>query len=261
MGIIKLSNVNFSYPSKNDFHLKNISFECEENKLIGLAGPNGSGKSTLLKLISGIEKPISGEITLKGKPINSYNSIERAKIMRWVGQSEESKVQFKVFDYLLFGSFPKISFFGKITKREEKKAEELLETFYLIKKKYWEVENLSGGEKKLLQIAFSLISEPEVLILDEPFAHLDPVHLKALFSVIKNEKEKGRCYIISSHEYNTLKYISDYLILLSEGEILTFNEPSKIKKELWEKTFKISFIEEKLNINNLIPDIYQEFNK
>lgn len=261
MGMIKLSNVNFSYSSKNYFHLKNISFECQENKLIGLAGPNGSGKSTLLKLISGIEKPISGEITLKGKPINLYNSIERAKILRWVGQLEETKIQYKVLDYLLFGSFPKISFFGKITKRVEKKAEELLETFYLFEKKNWEVEKLSGGEKKLLQIAFSLISEPEVIILDEPFAHLDPVHLKALFSIIKKEKEKGRCFIISSHEYNTLKYISDYLILLSEGEMLTFNEPSKIEKNLWGKAFKIPFIEENLNIRNIIPDIYQDFKK
>lgn len=261
MEVIKLSNVNFSYPSKNYFHLKNISFECEQNKLIGLAGPNGSGKSTLLKLISGIEKPISGEITLKGKPINSYKSLERAKILRWVGQLEESKVQFKVFDYLLFGSFPKISFFGKITKKEEKKADELLENFYLIEKKNWEVENLSGGEKKLLQIAFSMISEPEILILDEPFAHLDPVHLKALFSVIKNEKEKGRCFIISSHEYNTLRYISDYLILLSEGKMLAFNEPSKMGTELWEETFKVSFTAEQLNINNIIPDIYLGFKK
>lgn len=256
MEILKLSNLNFKYNSLDSFSLKNINFLCEEKKLIGIAGPNGSGKSTILKLISGIEKSSEGSIFLFGKELKKYGSVERAKIIRWVGQMEEIKIPYRVIDYIIFGAFPETSFFGKISGKKIEKAEELLEIFHLKEKKYFDVEKLSGGERKLLQIIFSMISEPKILLLDEPFAHLDPVHLKTLFSLIKKEKENGKSFIISSHEYNTLRFISDYILLLRNGEVVTFDETDKIPLNLWEKTFKIGFSENIQNKNQIIPDIF-----
>ncbi len=254
MEIIKLNNVNFFY-NLNSFEIKGISFSCPEKILIGLAGPNGSGKSTLLKLIAGIEKPKNGAILIKEKNLKEYKAVERAKILRWIGQNEIGKISYKVIEYLYLGTFPLKGYFGRITKEDKERAEYLLDYFYLSKKKDWEVENLSGGERKLLQIAFSLISSPEIMLLDEPFAHLDPIHLKALFNLIKKEKEKGITFIISSHEYNILKTISDYLLLISDGEMVCFDKPSNIKLDLWEKTFKIPFVK-KESQDQLFPDIF-----
>jgi iron complex transport system ATP-binding protein len=253
MEAIELKNLNFSYPL-NSFELKDISFSCDDKKIIGLAGPNGSGKSTLLKLIAGLEKPKNGEIFLKGKKLENYKAIERAKIIRWVGQEEITKNNYKVLEYLLLGGFPNYGFFGRYSKNDLMKAEEILEYFYLKNKKDWLVENLSGGEKKLLKIGFCLISDPKIILLDEPFSHLDPIHLKNLFKIIKKEKEDGKTFIISSHEYNILRAISDYLLLLSEGEKICFDEPQRIDLSLWEKTFKVSFFEKKQE--QIIPDIF-----
>lgn len=254
MEMIKVSNLYFSFPSSG-FQIKDISFFCPEGKILGLAGPNGAGKSTLIKLLAGLEKQKKGEILLKDKPLNSYKTLERARILRWVGQIEETKIPYKVLDYILFGTFPKTSFFGKISKKDIDRAEFLLNTFSLFEKKYQYVEKLSGGERKLLQISFALVSNPEILLLDEPFAHLDPLHLKSLFSLIKEEKEKGVCFIISSHEYHILNFVSDFLLLLSRGEKVCFEEKSKISKDLWEKTFDVPF-KKIAEENNLIPDIF-----
>lgn len=254
MEIINITNLNFSYP-ENKFELKNISFSLKKGKILGLAGPNGAGKSTLMKIVSGIEKKGSGEILIKGKNIETYKTIERARVLRWVGQMEETKIPFKVFDYLLFGTFPNTSFFGKVSAKDIERANKLLEIFSLLNKKEQLVEDLSGGERKLLQIAFSFVSNPEILLLDEPFAHLDPLHLKALFSLIKKEKEKGKTFIISSHEYHILNFICDYMLLLSDGEMIIFDEKSNIQPVFWEKTFKVPF--KKINGDiNLIPDIF-----
>lgn len=254
MEIINIKNLQFSYP-ESKFELRNISFNLGKGKILGLAGPNGAGKSTLMKLISGIEKKGSGEILIKGKNIETYKTIERARILRWVGQMEEAKIPFKVFDYILFGTFPNTSFFGKVSGKDIERADNLLEIFSLSNKKEQLVEDLSGGERKLLQIAFSFVSNPEILLLDEPFAHLDPLHLKTLFSLIKKEKGKGVSFIISSHEYHILNFISDYLLLLSDGEMICFGEKSNIQPVFWERAFKVPFKKIDGDIN-LIPDIF-----
>lgn len=254
METVKVKNLFFSYPD-NKFSLKDISFSCGEGKIVGLAGPNGAGKSTLLKLIAGLEKPGEGEIFLKERPLFSYKTLERAKILRWVGQAEPSKIPYKVWDFLLFGAFPQTSFFGKTSKKDIEKAMKLLDIFSLTDKKEKYVEELSGGERKLLQIGFSLVSEPEVILLDEPFAHLDPLHLKALFSLIKEEKEKGKVFLISSHEYHILNFICDFLLLISKGEKVCFDEKSRISPFHWEKTFGVPF-KKTLEDTNLIPDIF-----
>ncbi|MEJ5166862.1 MAG: ABC transporter ATP-binding protein [Thermoanaerobaculia bacterium] len=254
MELLKVKNLYFSFP-ENKFTLKDISFSCQRGKILGFAGPNGAGKSTLIKLLSGLEKFERGEIYLKDKKIFSLRPLERARILRWVGQIEERKIPFKVWDYLIFGTFPHTSFFGKISKKEIGRAEELLEVFSLSGKRERYVEELSGGERKLLQICFALISEPEILLLDEPFAHLDPLHIKTLFSLIKKEKERGVSFIISSHEYHILNFISDYLLLLSDGQMVCCDEKSNIPPSLWEKTFKVPF-KKISDENSLIPDIF-----
>ncbi len=129
MEIIKVEKINFSYSKKSFFKIADISFSCNESSIIGIAGPNGSGKSTLLKILSGIEKPLEGNVYLLGKKLYKYNSIEKSKILRWFGQWEEKPIPYKLMDYIKIGLFPKLGFFGNPLKEDEKRIIEILSFF------------------------------------------------------------------------------------------------------------------------------------
>lgn len=257
MEAIKIENLNFFYNEKKAFEIKDISFSLESGKILGILGPNGSGKSTILKLISGIEKPKKGKIFIFGRSIWEYKKIEISKLLRWVGQEEEKKIPYKVFDFLRIGIFPLKGFFKKYGKEDNEKIYEILDIFSLKEKSGWFFEDLSGGEKRLIKIAFALVSNPEIILLDEPFAHLDPSHLKFIFSLIKKEREKGKTFLISSHEYNFLKSISDYLLLLKKGSSVGFYKSNEISKTIFEQVFGVKFLEGKIEgKEQIIPDIF-----
>ena len=227
--IIEFENVSLSYGNRQI--LENISFKINEGQIFGMLGPNGVGKSTIFNLITGLISPGSGRIKIAGQDVTKYPIYLRTK-------------KFKVGYVPQYGGF-----FNDLTLNDNLKAisEIVIENKnyraervnYLISK--FELDNLkdikakflSGGQKKKLVIALSLLSEPKVLLLDECFAALDVLTIKMLQEIIVNLQNENRITIcICDHQARDLLACVDVAMILSNGSIIAQDTPANLVKNI-----------------------------
>ncbi|HUT70681.1 MAG TPA: ABC transporter ATP-binding protein [Desulfatiglandales bacterium] len=223
--------------------LNGVSFSVEPNSITGLIGPNGSGKSTLFNVISGFYNKDSGEIFLKGDKIEGIEPYSIA--MLGIGrtfQISEVPEKMTVLENLLLA--PKNQsgegifnvFLHPLTIRREnekhlKNAYEILELIQLTHLKNEYAENLSGGQKKLLSLGRILMSEPLVLLLDEPTAGVNPTLVKDLMVAIKKLRdEKGITIILVEHNMKVISEICDRVIVLNFGKKIAEGTPEEIQQ-------------------------------
>jgi len=223
--IIEFNNISLSYG--NRLILDNLNFKINEGQIFGMLGPNGVGKSTIFNLITGLISPNSGKIKITGQDVTNYPIYLRTK-------------KFKVGYVPQYGGF-----FNDLTLHDNLKAisEIVMENKnfrterinYLISK--FELDNLkdikakflSGGQKKKLVIALSLLSEPKVLLLDECFAALDVLTIKMLQEIIVNLQSENRITIcICDHQARDLLACVDMAMILSNGKIVAQDTPSNL---------------------------------
>lgn len=191
--IFKLNNVSFGY--NNDLILENINLEIKTKDYIGLVGLNGSGKSTLLKLLLSINKPTSGSIYKKEKLKIGY--------VNQTTMTEEGSFPATVFEVVCFGL--KKRPFSIITKEEKDKVNKILDLFSLTKFKNKSLSSLSGGQAQKVKIAKVLLSNPDLIILDEPTTGIDEESKIILNEMINHINEMKKTIILVSHEPNDLK--------------------------------------------------------
>ena len=211
---ISMEKVFFSYDGEKDV-LKNISFKVYEGDMIALMGKNASGKTTLVKLMNGIVKQRKGKIELFGKKINDYSLDE---LIQKVG------IVFQDPNLHLFNDTvqEEVAFvlrnLGMEKELIDKKVEEILKRFkiYQYRKSY--PHDLSGGERQRVALASVLVSEPEILILDEPTRGMDYYLKKELISYLR---EKAKTVIMVTHDVETAAEFADRVVLLSEGNIIS----------------------------------------
>ena len=227
--IIEFENVTLAYG--NRIILDNISFKINEGQIFGMLGPNGVGKSTIFNLITGLITPKYGKIKIDGMDVTDYPIYLRTK-------------KFKVGYVPQYGGF-----FNDLTLHDNLKAiSEIViddknlrneRVNYLISK--FELDNLkdikgkflSGGQKKKLVIALSLLSEPKVLLLDECFAALDVLTIKMLQEIIVNLQNENRITIcICDHQARDLLACVDVAMILSNGKIIAQDTPSNLVKDI-----------------------------
>ena len=223
--IIEFNNVSLSYG--NRLILDNLNFKINEGQIFGMLGPNGVGKSTIFNLITGLISPNNGKIKINGQDVTNYPIYLRTK-------------KFKVGYVPQYGGF-----FNDLTLLDNLKAisEIVIENKnyrlerinYLISK--FELDNLkdikskflSGGQKKKLVIALSLLSEPKVLLLDECFAALDVLTIKMLQEIIVNLQSENRITIcVCDHQARDLLACVDMAMILSNGKIVAQDMPSNL---------------------------------
>lgn len=198
----------------------------------GLLGQNGSGKTTLLRCITGIEKADSGIITLfHGEQIK--NSLDK------IGYLPQS---FDIFNSLAAAEV--LEFFANlknvtITSEEIKK---LLRMVNLTEKENCPVKNLSGGMKRRLGIAQSLIGSPEIILLDEPTAGLDPEE-RVNFKRVVQEIKKDKCIILSTHIITDIEELCDKILVLKNGKITVFDSPEQLKEIANNKVFAVTSVQ------------------
>lgn len=222
-----------------------LSFTVKRSEFVSLVGCNGSGKSTLLKLISRRIAPWSGNISVGGENIRSFSTREYAAVVSYLEQSPAGSDHI-LEEYVLLGALPKFSSHRFwFTGREKALASELLRDvgIYSLRKK--SLREVSGGERQLAQICRSLMSDPKVLLLDEPVSHLDIHHVEMVIGLLKKlQKEKEMTIIATLHDLNLAYSCSDRILVLDDvtGALIECGN-SKPTTELLSKLFYAEFEE------------------
>ena len=223
--IISFENVSLSYG--NRLILDNISFKINEGQIFGMLGPNGVGKSTIFNLITGLIKPDSGKIKINNTDVVNFPIYQRTKQFK-VGYVPQYGGFFS--DLTLYQNLKAIAEIVINEKNnEESKINELINKFELENLKNIKAKFLSGGQKKKLVIALSLLSDPSVLLLDECFAALDVLTIKMLQEIIVNlQNEKKITICICDHQARDLLACVDIAMILSNCKIIAEGSPSDL---------------------------------
>jgi lipopolysaccharide export system ATP-binding protein len=227
--LIEFENVSLAYG--NRLILDNINFKINEGQIFGMLGPNGVGKSTIFNLITGLINPKSGKIKIGDEDVTQYPIYLRTKKFK-VGYMPQHGGYFN--DLTLHDNLKAISeiVIDKKTYRDER-INYLISKFELDHLKDIKAKFLSGGQKKKLVIALSLLSEPKVLLLDECFAALDVLTIKMLQEIIVNLQEENQITIcICDHQARDLLACVDVAMILNNGKIVAQDTPSNLVKNI-----------------------------
>ena len=222
--ILKISGISKSYGHR--LVLKKINFELHKSEIFGVLGPNGCGKTTIFNSIMGICRINEGNIFVNNIKINNLPIHERATKFR-IGYIPQNSAVF-----LGLTCEENIRAIAEVKIKEkslqENKIQELLSDFNLEYLKNIKAINLSGGEKKRLCISMALVSNPQILLMDEPFAALDLITIDMIKKIILSLQKKLISVIVTDHNAKDLMNVSDRCIIISNGEVITSGNPRKI---------------------------------
>ncbi|MGH2663283.1 MAG: ABC transporter ATP-binding protein [Actinomycetota bacterium] len=199
--------------------VRGVDFEVAERECFGFLGPNGAGKTTLMRMISCTSPPTAGELTVLGLPASAGRDIRRR--MGVVPQENNLDEEVSVLDNLLIYA----RYFDIPRRIARPTAEELLHFVALQDKKDWRIERLSGGMKRRLLVARSLMNEPDVLILDEPTTGLDPQARHLVWQKLRSLKRQGVTLLLTTHYMDEAAQLCDRLVIMHEGRILVEGAP------------------------------------
>lgn len=216
--MLEVKNLNCGYEKKIILH--DINFNVKKNEILGIIGPNGSGKTTLLRALTKILKPESGDILIHDKNIRNIEEKELAKTIAVVSQSTEGNYM-NVEEFILLGRIPHYKNFQFFeTKNDMEIARKYMELTDILKLKEQSMEKISGGERQLAFIARALCQEPDLLLLDEPTAHLDITHQIGILDLVKRlNLQFGLTVVMILHDLNLAGEYCDKLLLLNNGKV------------------------------------------
>jgi branched-chain amino acid transport system ATP-binding protein len=216
--------------------------EIPRGKITALIGPNGAGKTTFFNLLTGFDKPNEGTWSFEGKNLAGVSSFRVARLgMIRTFQLTKALSLLTVIENMRLGAQkqPGESFLTALirplwNKREKEitaKAEELLQRFKLDAKRDDYAASLSGGQRKLLEMARALMSEPKLVMLDEPMAGVNPALTQSLLDHIKDLKSNGTTVLFVEHDMHMVRHISDWVIVMAEGKVVAEGPPTTVMKD------------------------------
>lgn len=229
--MVKVEKISKAFHQQNV--LNEISFSLQEGEILGLLGPNGAGKTTLMRIINQITTPDKGNITYQ-------NRLMRAKDLAEIGYLPEER-----------GLYPSMTvenqviFLGKLRGLNSSEAKKQL-NFWLDKFEIqaWRkkrIEELSKGMAQKIQFICTVLHQPSILILDEPFSGFDPINIELIRKEILQFKKDGRSIIISTHNMNNVEEICDRVVLLNQGKKVIEGKTMLIREQFKTGLFKITF--------------------
>ena len=222
MSILEAKNLKKSF--KKELIIKGVSVKVKKGEVVGLLGPNGAGKTTSFYLICGILKPDEGKVLLDNKDITNLALYKKAKLgIGYLPQESSIFRDLSVEDNLYIVAE---EYYDK--KEQDKIVDDLLEQFNIEPIRKRKGINLSGGERRRVEIARALISKPKFLFLDEPFAGVDPVNVKDIKELISFLAKEGIGVIITDHNVKETLSICDRAYVLKDGMILTEGDANSI---------------------------------
>ncbi len=228
--VLYTKNLSIGYQTKkgNSIIAENLNLDLHEGKLITLIGANGIGKSTLLRTITGIQKPIQGEVFLNAKNINSYHLEELAQNLSVVLTEKLPPSNLTVYELVALGRQPYTNWIGKMAPEDIEKvinAIELTNIQEIIQKKHFEI---SDGQLQKVLVARALSQDTPLIILDEPTTHLDLHHKVSLFKLLKKlSATMGKCILFSTHDIDLAIQLSDEMIVMTKNNIIQ-EDPCKL---------------------------------
>jgi len=239
--ILETSALGIGYHSKSQHHViaENLNLKLAEGQLISLVGANGIGKSTLLRTLTGIQKPLNGNVTLNDKSIFSYHTLELAQNLSLVLTEKLPPSNLTVFELIALGRQPYTNWLGKLSGEDYDKitqAVELTHIAHLLNKKHHEI---SDGQLQIVLIARALAQDTPLIILDEPTTHLDLFHKVSVFKLLKKlSQETGKCILFSTHDIDLAIQLSDEMIVMTEGKTEQDEPCNLISKGVFNGLFK-----------------------
>ena len=225
---MKLSAINIQKSYKGRKVVKGISIEVKQGEIVGLLGPNGAGKTTSFYMIVGLIKPQGGKILLDDNEITSFPMYKRAQNgIGYLAQEASVFRKLSVEDNIL-----SVLQLTSLSKKEQKeKTESLLEEFGLTHIRKSRGDLLSGGERRRTEIARALATDPKFVLLDEPFAGVDPVAVEDIQRIVAHLKKKNIGILITDHNVQETLAITDKTYLMFEGSILKAGKPEELAKD------------------------------
>ena len=224
--MVKLLASNINKTIKQNTILSEVSIEVQQGEIMGLLGPNGAGKTTLFYIIAGLIPPTKGTILLENKDVTSFSLSQRASMgLGYLPQESSIFRRLSVYDNL----------YGVIELNQNIKSNlrhaktmELLEQFKIENIRKTKGYELSGGERRRVEIARALASEPSFLLLDEPFSGIDPISVMELQETILNLKKIGIGILITDHNVRETLKICDRSSIICNGQVLAEGLPQEI---------------------------------
>ncbi len=228
---VEVSHIVKSFADK--VAVDDLSFSVAQGEIFGLIGPNGAGKTTTIRMMMDIIKPDSGEVTTFGEKLG-----EAAK--NKVGYLPEERGLYQklsVLDSIIYLASLK----GMDKHSVTEKANELLKQTGMIANKRNKIEELSKGMGQIIQFIVTIIHDPQLVILDEPFAGLDPVNTELLKGMFVNLRNQGKAVILSTHQMNQVEELCDRILMVNNGRAVLYGELSEIKSGYQNNSILLDF--------------------
>ncbi|WP_339195981.1 ABC transporter ATP-binding protein [Solibacillus sp. FSL R5-0449] len=261
---IEVREGNFCYAKKKEvkpfIYESNISFTLEPGKIMAILGPNGAGKTTLLKCITGLHDWRVGETFIDDVPLQKVSQKELWKKIGYVPQAHKMVFGFTIEDLVVMGRAPYIGSLSKPRKEDYEKAHEALNEVGIVHLAKKSCNEVSGGELQLALIARTLVSNPEILILDEPESHLDVQKQVVILETLKRlSKEHNISCIINTHYPNHAFYLADQVLMIAKekkaviGAVHEVMTESRMKEYFNIELRKLIFEEADLLFETMVP--------
>ncbi len=218
---------NKSKKEKEEFYADNdITFEANDGEIIGILGPNGAGKTTLLRMIAGILEPTEGKITFDGMNYKD-NEIEIKQNIAYLSGNT------KIYDTLSTYELLKMccDIYGVDKEKSEERIKEITKVLGMEQFLYNKIANLSTGQTQKVNLARCLVHNPKYYILDEATTGLDIISSQIILNFIKEERDKGKTILYSTHYMEEAENICNRVIMINKGKIIKTGTPDEIKKD------------------------------
>jgi lipopolysaccharide export system ATP-binding protein len=203
-----------------------VDFEVHPGEIVGLLGPNGAGKTTTFRMACGMIDPDAGRVTLAGQDVTTWPMYRRAKDGGMGYLAQESSVFRKLsVQKNLLGV---MELLGMNRKARSRRAEQLMEQFGISHLRRSKALSLSGGERRRLEIARALVSDPQIILLDEPFTGIDPVTIDSIQGIIRDLRDRGISILITDHQVRETLEITDRSYVIRGGQVLCHGRPREV---------------------------------
>ena len=216
---IEVSHIVKSFADK--VVVDNLSFSVSQGEMFGLIGPNGVGKTTTIRMMMDIIKPDSGEVTILGQKLSETMKNK----LGYMPEERGLYNKLSVLDSIVY--LASLKGMDKHLARE--KADELLDSTGMLASKSKKVEELSKGMGQIIQFIVTIIHDPQLVILDEPFSGLDPVNTELLKEMLADLRNQGKAVILSTHQMNQVEELCDRILMINNGQAVLYGELSEIK--------------------------------